>query len=215
MKRTLLTIALLAIIASGAAGIASAQGEDVSLKGLAKRVATLEQRISGFLAILTEHDRRIEALETHEYRNAPHASIEQRLEILEKFATPVDVSSVRGWAEQLLRDDYAYEGVSWDSLPADLREEKITGVAFRLIRAAWNCEFESVNQGGYTVQAAAVQLQSEGVTGKSLGHANDESRFREKFLIFISFHDSDKMSCSVFVNDLAARWLVDHWESQE
>ena len=60
MKRALITIALLAVVASGAAGIASAQG-DLTLEGLAKRLDALLGRVD-------THEQRLAALET---RTAP------------------------------------------------------------------------------------------------------------------------------------------------
>ena len=64
MKRALLTIALLALIAAGAVGIASAQGEDVSLKGLAGYVKALQRRVGA-------NEQRLAAIET---RIAPTAT---------------------------------------------------------------------------------------------------------------------------------------------
>lgn len=56
MKRALITIALLAIIASGAVGIASAQGE-LTLEGLAAQLQSLSRGLSS-------HNARIAAIET-------------------------------------------------------------------------------------------------------------------------------------------------------
>ena len=60
MKRALITIALLAIVATAFAGIASAQGE-LTLEGLADALAALTGQVSS-------HEERIAALET---RTAP------------------------------------------------------------------------------------------------------------------------------------------------
>ena len=63
MKRALLTIALIAVVASGAASIASAQG-DLTLEGLAKRLDALLGRVD-------THEQRLAAIET---RIAPTAT---------------------------------------------------------------------------------------------------------------------------------------------
>ena len=106
MKRTLITLALLALLAASAASIASAQGEDVSLKGLAGYVRALQRRVG-------TNEQRLAAIET---AIAPTATATPR-PTSTPAPTATDSTSVAATTvAMLIGADYMSDPFAWQGL---------------------------------------------------------------------------------------------------
>ena len=152
MKRTLITLALLALLAASAASIASAQGE-LTIESLAGQLQSLTRGLSSHNERADAHEQRLAAIEISMVQQ------DARLRIIETGAREI--------AEEMIRADFAYNEMVFESLPADQQEKFIEITASSLVENAQICKI-SVRELAWSVNFGALFLESQGVTMKSL-----------------------------------------------
>ena len=192
MKRIILTIALLALLAAGSA---SAQGE-LTLESVSTRLEALIGHVTTAL-------NRINALEDQQ------AQLDLRLKIIETGAREI--------AEEMVRADHAYSGIDFESLPVDRQEDLINIAAPNLTEAALLCEIP-VRELAWIVNFWALFLESQGVTMQSMGHGDANTTTSHRLLLValipLGLAMTPDQNCDDGISGMAAAYLESHKENQ-
>ena len=207
MKRTLITLALLALLAASAASIASAQGP-LTLESLANSVKAITEEV---VIVGQELRKASERADAHEQRLAviEISMVQQdaRLRIIETGAREI--------AEEMIRADYAYSEMVFESLPADQQEELIEITASNLVEQAQICEI-SVGELAWSVNFWALFLESQGVTMKSMDYGDGITIHRQIIvsLLPMRFLMTPARNCEDGIANGAAGFFESHKANQ-